>query len=116
MINWWTRKPLIVGRAIILTSTLKEIKDVIPFLSLGKEKRAYNYKPNIKQYQKKCDFELENVKILDPFGGSGNLIIPTMELGFNVTSRDYNPLAHIIQRASLECPYTYTGNLSSDVQ
>ena len=46
MIYWWTRKPLIVGRAMALASTLDNIEDVKSLLGLNTENRAYKYIPD----------------------------------------------------------------------
>ena len=43
MVYYWTRKPLIVGRAVALASTLDNIEDVKSLLHLGRDKRAYTY-------------------------------------------------------------------------
>jgi len=53
MIYWWTRKPLIVGRAVVLASTLNNIEDVRNLLHLGREKLAYTYAPDVGVYKKK---------------------------------------------------------------
>ena len=53
MLYWWTRRPLIVGRTIALTSTLKDINTVKKLLGLQSDKRAYIYIPDIKIYKKK---------------------------------------------------------------
>ena len=43
-----------------------------------------------------------NIKVLDPFAGTGNLMFPAAELGLDVTCSDYNPLAYLIEKASLD--------------
>ena len=53
MLYWWTRKPLVVGRAIALTSTLNDIKAVKDLLGLKREKHAYTYIPDVGIYTKK---------------------------------------------------------------
>ena len=52
ILYWWTRKPLIVGRAVTLASTLDNIDDVTNLLHLGREKRAYTYTPDVDIYKK----------------------------------------------------------------
>ena len=56
---WWTRKPLIAARAVVLASSLPANFDLSTFkklIYLNNEKRAYNY--NLKQselkYIKSC--------------------------------------------------------------
>ena len=104
---YWTRKPLIVGRAVVLASTLDDINEVRELLCLGKTKRAFNYIPDSDIFKKKLGKNPNEIKLLDPFAGSGNLAFPATELGLDVSCADYNPLAHIIQRAVLEIPQKY---------
>ena len=116
MIYWWTRKPLIVGRAMALTSTLDSIEDVRSLLGLDTENRAYKYIPDSTIFAKKIGMDPKEIKVLDPFGGSGNLVFPTSQLGLDVTVSDYNPLAHIIEKSILEFPAKYGVNLAEDVE
>ena len=41
MVYYWTRKPLIVGRMVALTSTLNDIKSVRELLGFNNIERAY---------------------------------------------------------------------------
>ena len=104
MIYYWTRKPLIVGRAVALACTLKDPKHVEEFLGLNKDVRAYKKLPT--GYANMLDSAPSDIKVLDTFSGTGNLIFPAAELGLDVTCSDYNPLAHLITRGSLEIPST----------
>jgi len=115
-IFWWTRKPLIVGRAMILASTLDKIDDVKLFLGLNSSKRAYQYYPDKEKYREKLGVIPKQIKVLDPFGGAGSLIFPTVYLGFDVTVSDYNPLAYLIERSVLEFPAKYGASLVADFE
>jgi len=115
-IYWWTRKPLIVGRAMILVSTLDKIDDVKLFLGLDSSKRAYQYTPDKRKYREKLGIDPKQIKVLDPFGGAGSLIFPTVNLGFDVTVSDYNPLAYLIERSVLEFPAKYGEKLVTDFE
>ena len=46
-------------------------------------------------------------KVLDPFGGGGAIPLECMRLGCETYSNDYNPVAHIIQKCTLEYPLKY---------
>ena len=109
MVYYWTRKPLIVGRAVALMSTLKDIELVREFLGLGSDSqaRAYTRMPNKDVYKEKLGMDPSKIKVLDPFGGGGNLIYTAKRLGLDCTCSDYNPLAHLLQRAVLEFPVKY---------
>ncbi len=114
MIYWWTRKPLIVGRAVVLASTLDDIKDVRSFLGLDSKKRSYQYIPDLSVYEQKIGKDPKSIKVLDPFAGAGNLAFPSVQLGLSVTTSDYNPLAYLIEKSVLEFPVKYGVNLVED--
>ncbi len=104
ILHYWTRKPLIVGRAMVLASTLKNISDVEKLLKIHGDKRAYMNTPSKEIYQKLLGKSPSNIKILDPFAGTGNLLFPALELGLDVTCSDYNPVAYLIEQAVLKYP------------
>jgi len=116
MIYWWTRKPLIVGRAMILASTLDNIKDVKALLGLDSDKRSYLSIPDVTIYKQKIGVEPNKIKVLDPFAGAGNLAFPVAQLELDVTVSDYNPLAYLIEKSVLEFPVKYGLNLVEDVE
>lgn len=49
---------------------------------------------------------LEEISILDPFGGTGTTGMETLRLGCSVTLNDYNPVAWLIQNTILRFPRT----------
>lgn len=112
MIYYWTRKPLIVGRAVALACTLEGPKDVELFLGLDRDGRAYKSAPNRAAYANTLGTHPSNIKVLDPFSGTGNLAFPAAELGLDVVCSDYNPLAYLISRGSLEIPATSDPSLA----
>lgn len=104
LVYYWTRKPLVVGRAVALACTLERPEHVKELLGLNPNKRAYKSSPDLERYQNLIGRDPSEIKMLDPFAGTGNLAFPAAELGLDVTCSDYNPLAHIIERGSLEIP------------
>jgi len=116
MVYYWTRKPLVVGRAVALASTLDNIEDVKSLLHLGRDKRAYTYTPDVNVYKKKLGRDPSEIKVLDPFGGAGNLIYESTRLELNCTSADYNPLAYLLQKSVLEYPAKYGSKLAEDFE
>ena len=104
MFYYWTRKPLIVSRAVSLASTLDSVDAVKELLGLYGNKRAYVNIPNQELYQKRLGKSPSKIKVLDPFAGTGNLMFPAVELGLDVTCSDYNPLAYLIEKGTLEFP------------
>ena len=116
MLYWWTRKPLVVGRAVALTSTLKDIEAIKYLLGLSIDKRAFNHTSDIFIYEEKLGKNPFNIKVLDPFGGAGNLIYEAKKLGLNCYAQDYNPIAYLIMKAILVYPSKYGAKLADDVQ
>ena len=115
MTYWWTRKPLVVGRAMILASTLQNVDDVKQLLGpLNGKTRTYLSNPDVAKYAQKLGRDPKTIKILDPFGGAGNLVFPAVQLGLDVTVSDYNPLAYLIERSVLEYPGKYGQKLVDD--
>lgn len=114
MIYYWTRKPLIVGRAVALACTLDSPKDVERFLRLDVDGRAYKSSPNQAEYAKALGRNPSDIKVLDPFAGTGNLAFPAAELGLDVTCSDYNPLAYLISKGSLEIPAASDSGLAEE--
>jgi len=113
---YWTRKPLIVGRVVTLASTLDNIEDVKSLLHLEREKRAYAYTLDVGIYKQKLGRDPSEIKVLDPFGGAGNLIYEAKNLGLDCTISDYNPVAHLIEKAVLEYPAKYSEKLAEDFE
>jgi len=116
ILYWWTRKPLIVGRAVALSSTLNDISTVKELLGFNKQKRAYEYAPNKGIYQKKLGKDPSKIKLLDPFGGAGNLVFESKRLGLDCSISDYNPVAYLVEKSVLEYPVKYGINLAKDFE
>ena len=53
MVYYWTRKPLIVGRAVALASTLDSVDDVKSLLGIHGDKCAYTHVPRLDIYERK---------------------------------------------------------------
>lgn len=115
LMYWWTRKPHIVARAVILSSTLDNIDDVRDLLNLDKKKRSYNYLPNTSKYNTLLS-NASKIHMLDPFGGAGTITFEAKCLGLNCTTYDYNPFAYMIQKAALDYPARYGEKLVDDVK
>jgi adenine-specific DNA methylase len=119
LLYWWTRKPLIVSKTVTLSSLTPSkvpIEIIKPFLGLNKDKRAFNHLPDINSFEKVVQKHLRGLKILDPFAGAGNLIFEPARLGLNCTVVEYNPVAYLILKATLEYPAKYGQKLADDVE
>ena len=115
ILYWWTRKPLIVSRAISLLSILPnntQASDVKRLLYLNSGKRAYTYNVDLSLLNR--SIEPSKIKVLDPFAGAGNLIFEAKRFGFDCYAIDYNPVAYLIEKAVLVYPSKYD-RLADDV-
>ena len=54
MMYWWTRKPQIVGRAMVLSSIFDNISDVKTFLRFDSQ-RPYDHIPDLDLFGQKLD-------------------------------------------------------------
>lgn len=113
---WWTRKPLALSRAMILLSTIHDTEKIKPFLHFDEEKRSFFYPIDKIDFQKKSSINPKQIRVFDPFAGSGNLIFEAARLGFDCVASDYNPVSYLILKSVFEYPKQYGDNLSSDIQ
>ncbi len=54
-------------------------------------------------------------KVLDPFGGGGGFALEALRLGCDVTTNDLNPVAHLLQQATVELPHQFGEDLAQQV-
>jgi len=114
---WWARRPLASSRA---TSYAALIPAVSP-----DNKKEFNKKRNFiiefSKWKNSLDQSMikqarEDIlkanngkppKVLDPFGGGGAIPLEALRLGCETYSNDYNPVAVLIQKCTLEYPQKY---------
>lgn len=115
---WWARRPLAASRATAFAALVNDpgsdnsddrdyllelIKKIIPWetVSNGDTKvleearqlilNQFGYSP----------------KILDPFSGGGAIPLETLRLGCETFANDYNPVAVLLEKATIEWPQKY---------
>lgn len=124
---WWTRKPLITARAAVLGALLPADFDPREFKKLlGLEyvnttgKRAHNYDIPLERIEQlKIEYKKvwgEVPTVLDPFAGGGSIPFEAMRVGVDAIAIDYNPVAYLIEKATLEYPQKYGEQLYKDVE
>jgi adenine-specific DNA methylase len=114
---WWARRPLASSRATSYAA-------LIPAISPG-DKKEFNKKRNFiiefSKWKNSLDQSMieqarEDIlkanngkppKVLDPFGGGGAIPLEALRLGCETYSNDYNPVAVLIQKCTLEYPQKY---------
>ena len=121
LLFWWTRKPLVVSRAAVLASLLPEDYSLENFrmeLGFGRDKGAFNYPPNIKGLSKSFVriSTAKKQKLLDPMAGGGSIPFEALRCGVDAVAVEYNPVAYIILKATLEYPKKYGPQLAEDVE
>ncbi|MFB2920357.1 MULTISPECIES: DNA methyltransferase [Aerosakkonema] len=79
--KWWARRLGSVFRAIIISTFAPQDSDIIKLF----------YQP----------LDLKEVKVFDPFMGSGTTIGEAIKLGATVIGRDINPVAHFLVKNAL---------------
>jgi len=111
MVFWWTRKPLISARAVIVGCLLPDNTNPTNFLGdigigRSKKKTAHRNSPR---------YKFESMKLLDPFAGFGSIPLEALRLGLDVTAVELIPSAYVFLKAVLEYP-KYGENLVKDVE
>jgi putative DNA methylase len=132
---WWARRPLVASRAAVLASLLPAHADHEKFThalgilgdpikarqSIERARktgiripdpyfwpRAFRHNPT-EEDRRWIASELGDVQItvLDPTAGGGSIPFEASRLGFNVQSNDLNPVASLIEKASMEWPLRF---------
>ncbi|WP_294200175.1 DUF1156 domain-containing protein [uncultured Sphingomonas sp.] len=140
---WWARRPLVASRAAVLASVLPENADRSNFLhavgihgdpvasarriALAKQRgqrfegEAYSYPRAFAYTAKRADIDLDiddlsSVVVADPTAGGGAIPLEAVRLGFTAISNDLNPVASIIQHATIRLPSEHGASLTNEYQ
>ncbi len=114
-----TRKPLITARLAIAGSVLpssilsaKQEFHQLMNLDATLKNRAYISVPDrLKTILSK--YASEDITILDPFAGTGTIPFEAVRMGFDVVALDYNPVAYLTMKGTIEYPIKYGDILES---
>ena len=132
---WWARRPLVASRAAIVASVLPAHADRAKFMNVlgihgdpvAAKKRiaianrqgerlgadAYGYSRAFGHIPSQADKEwlAENlphgVNVLDPTAGGGSVPFEAVRMGLKTLANDLNPVAALIERATIEWPSKY---------
>ena len=83
--------------------------------------RAFTYNPfehfqnTLKESYKEM-WGTEAPTVLDPMAGGGSIPFEAYRLGLNVIASELNPVAHIIEKATLEYPAKFGPSLARDIE
>lgn len=125
---WWARRPLAAARAVIWSSLVddpSEHPDRFPDeASQNKEReRLFGILRELVIWEnstndevlKKAMKEIEisagsdRLSLLDPFAGGGSIPLEAQRLGLNAIACDLNPVAVMINKATIEIPAHFSG-------
>jgi putative DNA methylase len=113
---WWARRPLNSSRATSFAALIdspdskkekKTLETLIKQISTWESIKNGNSK-DIEKAKKYIHNQFGYApKVLDPFSGGGSIPLEALRLGCETYSCDYNPVAVLIEKASLEWPQKY---------
>lgn len=112
---WWARRPLASSRATSYAALIPAPKNPDEWnkqrnfiIEFSKWENSLNEHMIKKARQEILKANGGNPpKVLDPFGGGGAIPLEALRLGCEVYSNDYNPVAVLIQKCTLEYPQKY---------
>lgn len=112
---WWARRPLAASRATAYAAltpsptSIEEWQKKRDFIiELSKWENSNN-----PQLMERARLEILDAnggippKVLDPFAGGGSYPLEALRLGCEAYANDYNPVAVLIEKATLEYPQMY---------
>lgn len=105
---WWARRPLSVSRATAYAALVPSPTDPVKINETWQSTVAVAQGTPEAITEAVAQIKAQNggvpPKVLDPFGGGGSLPLEAMRLGCDSYSNDYNPVAVLIQKCTLEYP------------
>ena len=112
---WWARRPLAASRATAYAALVPAVDDLLEWqrrrdfiVELSKWENSLN--PHLLERARRDILEANGGKpprVLDPFAGGGAIPLEALRLGCETYASDYNPVAVIILKATLEYPQKY---------
>jgi len=114
---WWARRPLASSRATAYAA----LTPAIPEENVEEWDRKRQFITELCKWENSLNEDLlekarkeilkanggKPPKVLDPFGGGGSIPLEALRLGCETYSNDYNPVAVLIQKCTLEYPQKY---------
>ena len=140
---WWARRPLVASRAAILASALPETADRKRFMhAIGihgdpvaakkriaiADRQGERLGANAYGYARAFGWQLneddhrwlrqhgvgKSACVLDPTAGGGSIPLEAARLGLAVEANDLNPVAALIEKATIQYPLAYGTALANE--
>jgi len=112
---WWARRPLASSRATSYAALIPATDDVEAWyktrqfiIELSKWENSLNY--GVIEKAKNDILEANGrkpLRVLDPFAGGGSIPLEALRLGCETHAIEYNPVAVLILKCTLEYPQRY---------
>ncbi|NSW79112.1 MAG: DUF1156 domain-containing protein [Chthonomonadetes bacterium] len=123
---WWARRPLVTARA----ATFAALVDADAMDDIGFQKflahlcqwEVHDGNPVGRHLLEQARALIRQrfpdgaPKVLDPFAGGGSIPLEALRLGCEAHAVEYNPVAYLILRATIEYPQRYGSKLAEDVR
>ncbi len=117
---WWARRPLASSRAVNFAALLPAPK------SQEESNRTKEFIVKLSKWENSLDKTLlekakseilkankdQPPKIIDPFAGGGSIPLEALRLGCETYASDYNPVATLLLKCTLEYPQKYGGRVN----
>lgn len=127
--SWMARRPTCTSRILTLASILpreeevrKKFTELVGLDKADKQpyKVVYLVNPDRNALRKviaiKVGIEPKEITVVDPMAGGGAIPLEALRLGLKTVAMDYNPVAYVILKATLEYPAKYGEKLYDDVK
>jgi len=119
---WWARRPLAASRATAYAALVPAPKDMDEWqkqrdfiIQLCKWENSNN--PQLIERARKAILTANGgvpPKVLDPFAGGGSIPLEALRLGCETFASDYNPVAVLVEKCTLEYPQKYGQPISRE--
>jgi len=120
---WWARRPLVVARAAVLGALLTEDAEVDEkFIANLCKWEVHDGDPAGRYLLEQARtlirkrFGNEPPKVLDSFAGGGSIPLEALRLGCEAYALEYNPVAYIILKATIEFPQRFRQKIVNEVK
>jgi adenine-specific DNA methylase len=120
---WWARRPLVTARAAVLGALLTDDPEVDARFIANLCRWEVHDGDSGGRYlleQARCRirkrFSDQPPKVLDSFAGGGSIPLEALRLGAEAYAVEYNPVAYLILKATVEYPQCYGHRLIGEVK
>ncbi len=119
---WWARRPLVVARAAVLGALLTDDAVEEKFIANLCRWEVHDGDPSGRYLLDQARSLIRQrfgdtpPRVLDSFGGGGSIPLEALRLGCEAHAVEYNPVAYLILKATLEYPQRYGTQLVSEVK